>query len=295
MNKYWIFGLILSTIILIYFIYKSKIIEGNTQKDIFDAFNESLPTKDEMEFPLNKFSKILKILTSQLTNQEKYGDSEQCEGKFVVKQLTKKSCGQGFNERTYKITKPGNNCLHTELYKEKIPLRLCKYGEKCNIDIDCKSERCDNGFCSFNLQCNPEMTQTCDFDSCMNLNDKNDDIDNYIYKDGNCIKNPCNEDTYVMCNDLDCEKLGYEYKYNTEDSICEKMNLSQSDSNVDIDDYNARLTIMENLKDKWACSNIPSSCDICDKNNYYVYKNGICNIDDCIAYSDDGDCNPSVC
>ena len=320
--EYHIFiPLVISSIIIIYLIYKSKIIEGNIEKDIFYAFNESLPTTDEMDFPLNKFSKILKILTSQLTNQEKYGDQEECKGNFVLNKLTNKTCGQGFNERVYKITSPGDNCLHTELYKEKVPLRLCNYDEKCNIDVDCKSERCDNGFCSFDLQCNPEMTQTCDFDGCMNLNDKYDDIDKYIYKDDKCTKNPCNKDTYVMCNDLDCEKLGYEYKYNTEDSICEKMNLSQSDSNVDIDDYNARLTIMENLKDKWVCSNIPSSCgDKCsenncyvdtninnitgdisvkqvytDKNNYYVYENGICNVDKCIAYLNDGECIPSKC
>ena len=54
--------LVVSAIIIIYLIYyKSKTIEGNIEKDIFDAFNESLPTKDEMEFPLNKFSKILKM------------------------------------------------------------------------------------------------------------------------------------------------------------------------------------------------------------------------------------------
>ncbi len=313
--------LVVSAIIIIYLIYyKSKTIEGNIEKDIFDAFNESLPTKDEMEFPLNKFSKILKILTSQLTNQEKYGNKQQCEGEFVLKKLTKKPCGQGFNERIYKITSPGDNCLHTELYKEKVPLRLCNYDEKCNIDIDCKSERCDNGFCSFDLQCNPDMTQTCDFDSCMNLNDKNDDIDKFIYKDGKCTENPCNENTYVMCNDLDCENLGYEYKYNVRDSVCEKMDLSQSDPNVDIDDYNSRLTIMENLKDKWDCSNIPSGCTKCsenncyvdtninnitgdisvkqvytDKNNYYVYENGMCNKGICIAYSNDGECIPSKC
>ena len=77
---------------------------------------------------------------------------------------------------------------------------------------------------------------------------------------------------------------------------------------------------MENLKDKWDCSNIPSGCTKCsenncyvdtninnitgdisvkqvytDKNNYYVYENGICNAGDCIAYSSDGECIPSTC
>ena len=42
---------------------------------------------DEMDFPLNKFSKILKILTSQLTNREKYDDKQQCEGEVCFKEI----------------------------------------------------------------------------------------------------------------------------------------------------------------------------------------------------------------
>ena len=87
----------------------------------------------------------------------------------------------------------------------------------------------------------------------------------------------------------------------------------------DINDYNDRLTILENLKDKWECSNIPSDCSKCSQNNcyldtninnvtgditvkqvyidkgeYYVFENGICKVDDCIEYSDNG-CVSSSC
>ena len=64
--------------------------------------------------------------------------------------MTDKTCGEGFNERTYKIINKGDgDCLHSELYKEKVPLRPCGYAEKCEKDLDCKSNKCNGGFCDF--------------------------------------------------------------------------------------------------------------------------------------------------
>jgi len=255
--EYQIFiPLVISAIIIIYLIYyKSKIIEGNIEGDIYEVFKESLPTEDVLEFPMEKLAKILKLLKTQLTGEEKHGYEEQCRGKFVLNKLINKPCGVGFNERVYKITKPGRNCLHTEKYKEKVPLKLCNYGEKCNIDLDCISNRCDNGICTYDLKCNYDMPGSCNYDSCMNLNDKDNDVDDFIYKNNNCTKNPCNEDTYVLCDNLDCENLGYLYKYNMDQNVCEKMNVLQNDPNEDVDTINAKITALQNLEKKYSCSN----------------------------------------
>jgi len=318
-------------ILLIYIILKyKKIIEGNIEGDIYKVFKESLPTEDVLEFPMEKLGKILKLLKTQLTGDEKYDHEYQCQGKFTKKKLTNKTCGVGFNERVYKITKPGQNCLHTEKYKEKVPLKLCNYGEKCNIDLDCRSGRCDNGTCTYDLKCNSDMPESCDYDSCMNLNDKDNDVDDFIYKNNNCNKNPCNKDTYILCDNLDCENLGYLYKYNMDQNVCEKMNVTQDDPNEDVDAIDAKITVLQNLEKKYSCSNTFSQnlllnnkdvtfedcrlesdmdkmtvkkiyTDI-QKNDsdpiYYVYENDKCSLDDnfCVSYGKDDNCiQSSLC
>ena len=74
-------------------------------------------------------------------------DKNKCRGEFVINKLTDKTCGEGFNEMTYNIIDKGDgDCLHSDLYKEKVPLKPCEFNEKCDKDLDCASSLCKNGF-----------------------------------------------------------------------------------------------------------------------------------------------------
>ena len=213
--------IIIFVLLITYFIYlKSKVIEGNIQEDLFRSFNEYESNIPKTELPLKKISTILELMLEKLTGDKTVKDK--CEGEFVINKLTNKECGDGFNERIYKITKEGEDCLHSDLYKEKVPLRFCRYNEKCDKDLDCINNSCVNNLCSSELSCSKDMLSSCNFNSCLELNQG---LDNplYYFDDNECKVNPCNENTYTLCSEGGCNNLSYKYKYNTGRSICEKV------------------------------------------------------------------------
>jgi len=163
----------------------------------------------------------------------------ECEGEFVINKLTGKTCGDGFNERVYKITKKGNNCLHTNKYKEKVPLSLCEFEDKCYSDLDCESKKCTNNICTYeDIGCNASNILNCNRDLCLQLNDGLEK-EIYMYINDKCIKNPCNEDTYELCEESECNDLGYKYKYNNRTNICRK--IIQDESVLDLNSYEYQL------------------------------------------------------
>ena len=159
----------------------------------------------------------------KITGEDIFKEKNKCKGKFVINKLTNKTCGDGFNERVYKILDQGDgDCLHSELYKEKVPLRSCGYSEKCEKDLDCISNRCNDGLCDFELECNETILSGCSYDSCLALNE---DLDKslYYWQGNKCQANPCNENTYKRCDEGGCNDLSYRFKYNKRLRTCEEI------------------------------------------------------------------------
>ncbi len=226
-----IFYVFLMLIMLSYeMMLKNKLIEGNFQEDLFKSLDNLDNNRPQLELPIDKMSLILEKMLEKITGEEKFKKGKECKGEFVINKLTNKTCGDGFNERVYKILDRGNgDCLHSELYKEKVPLRSCEYSEKCEKDLDCESNKCNNGLCDFELGCSETMLSGCGYDSCMALNDELDK-DLYYWKDSECKVNPCNENTYQMCDEGGCNDLSYRFSYDTEKKQCKEIINKQSES-----------------------------------------------------------------
>ena len=77
--------------------------------------------------------------------------------------------------------------------------------EKCDKDLDCKSNKCTEGLCDFELDCNKLCCQGVGMISCLALNEGLDKL--YYWQNGECNVNPCNENTYGMCDEGGCEDL----------------------------------------------------------------------------------------
>ena len=167
-----IFYVFLMLIMLSYeMMLKNKLIEGNFQEDLFKSLDNLDYNRPTLELPIDKMSLILEKMLEKITGVEKLKEGKKCKGEFVINKLTNKTCGDGFNERVYKILDKGDgDCLHSELYKEKVPLRPCGYGEECKGDLDCISKRCNDGLCDFEIECDETILSGCSYDSCMALN-----------------------------------------------------------------------------------------------------------------------------
>jgi hypothetical protein len=243
-----IFYIVIFSLMMLYMlILKNKLIEGqygNMQENIYKSFNEFKSEESTgIELPLGKISKILEKMLEKMSG-EKISENK-CRGEFVVNKLTDKTCGEGFNERVYNIIDKGDgDCLHSNLYKEKVPLRSCKYNEKCTSDLDCKKGRCVDNLCTHGLDCNASILSGCDRDSCLALN-SGLDRDIYYYTDNECNVDPCNENTYQLCDEGGCGSLSYKFKYNTDRSICEKVVEDVDDTGLRIGSY---LNIVNRFK-----------------------------------------------
>lgn len=203
-------------------ILKNKIIEGNFQEELFESLDYVDSNKQISRLPLDKISLILETMLEKLSGT-KIENKNSCKGEFIINNLTNKTCGDGFNERVYKILDPGDGgCLHSELYKEKIPLKFCAYGDKCEKDLDCKSNRCNDELCDFELDCSETMLSGCKYDSCLALN--NDlDKDLYFWSDNKCNANPCNKNGFKMCDEGGCNDLSYRFKYDKKTKQCNEI------------------------------------------------------------------------
>jgi hypothetical protein len=261
-NLMMLYGFIFVLFILYILHLKSKLIEGNVQEDIYKSFKEFESETPEVELPLRKISKILELLLKKMTGEEDTG--LKCEGEFAINKLTEKTCGDGFNERIYNITKPGKDCLHTKYYKEKVPLRLCKYKEKCDTDLDCGGGLCKENLCVYELECNETMLSSCNRDMCLELNDGLDRAI-YYYQNKECKVDPCNENTYQLCDEGGCTDLSYKYKFSKDKNVCEKVVQDVDTTGLETGSY---LNILQSYKDeggrKSICTktNGVKSCDI---------------------------------
>ncbi len=229
-----IFFVFLLLIMLTYEIMlKNRLIEGNFQEDLFNSLDNLDYDRPTLELPIDKMTLIMEKMLEKITGEEKFKKGNECKGEFVINKLTNKSCGDGFNERVYKILDRGDgDCLHSELYKEKLPLRPCEYAEKCDKDLDCESNKCNDGLCDFELDCSETMLSGCGYDSCMALNDGLD-RDLYYWKENKCNVNPCNENTYQMCDESECNDLSYRFKYDTQIKQCKEIINKQGESNTE--------------------------------------------------------------
>jgi len=241
--------IILFVFLILYTIYniylKQNLIEGNIQQDIFKSVNiiKSDNDDDKSDLPLHKIAEVLDSLSKELSNK-----SNKCEGNFVINDSDKK-CGSGFTERTYKITKQGDDCLHPDSYVEKIPLRFCRYGEECEIDIDCETRRCIDNLCAVSDNCTKEKFDDCDYDSCIGLN-KGLKENIYSFENNKCNAKSCNESAYKLCKKDECNELSYKYKYNDDRKMCEKVIVN------DLSGIDSYLNILKDYEDMGEYSTI---------------------------------------
>ena len=278
-NLMMLYGFIFVLFILYIIHLKSKLIEGNVQEDIYKSFKEFESETPEVELPLRKISKILELMLEKMTGKEEIKDK--CEGEFAINKLTEKTCGDGFNERIYNITKPGKDCLHTKYYKEKVPLRSCKYNEKCDTELDCgDGGLCKDNLCAYGLGCNETMLSGCNRDMCLTLNDGLD-RDIYYYQNNECKVDPCNENTYKLCDEGGCNDLSYKYKFSKAKNVCEKVVQDVDDTGLETGSY---LNILQSYKDEGGRESICTqtdgvkSCDIgVDLQPRYYCKDGYWN------------------
>ena len=208
-------------------IYKKNIdiMEGNLfyndNKEVYslwdrlndDTYNdENLPILEK----INKFIKLL--LEVEEKDEEKY-EKIKCEGKFI-KKSSKKPCGyNAYDEKIYKITKPGINCKHIAGYSEKEFLPKCKLDEKCDNNKDCEKGKCHRERCKIDLKCDWDKLDNCDENGCDKLNEYVE-YDKYKYSNGKCRINSCNEEQYYNCDEDGCEGLGYKFVWDENKKIC---------------------------------------------------------------------------
>ena len=229
-------------------------------------------------------SLILEKMLEKITGEEKFKKSKECKGEFVINKLTNKTCGDGFNERVYKILDKGDgDCLHSELYKEKVPLKPCQYAEECDKGLDCKSNKCNNGLCDIELDCSETMLSGCGYDSCLALNDGLDK-DLYYWENNECKANPCNENSYELCDEGGCNDLSYRFSYDTETNQCKEIINEQGESSTE---STSMEDIYQQYEDEGGYDEIcqhheetTGSCEIGDdlQPTYYCYD-GYENID----------------
>ena len=204
----------------------NKNIEGNLFYDedkevysLWDRLNDDTDEGVNKSF-LDKVNKVLKLLFEIEEKAEEEYDKVKCEGKFV-KRKSKKKCGyNAYDEKVYKITKPGINCRHRAGYSEREFLPKCKLDEKCKIDRDCERGKCHRGTCKIEFECSPDKLDNCDESGCKKIDEKVGN-DKYKFKDGKCRYNSCNKEQYDNCGEDDCTNLGYRFKWNEEDKSCE--------------------------------------------------------------------------
>jgi len=203
----------------------NKNIEGNLYYDddkevysLWDRLNDDT-YGDENNSILDKINKFLKLLFEIERKAEEEYDKVKCEGKFV-KRKSKKKCGyNAYDEKVYKITKPGINCRHRAGYSEREFLPKCKLDEKCKIDRDCERGKCHRGTCKTVFECSWDKLDNCDESGCDKLNE-NVGHDKYKYSNGKCKYNSCNKEQYYNCAEDECKYLGYRFKWDEEDKAC---------------------------------------------------------------------------
>ena len=203
----------------------NKNIEGNLFYDedkevysLWDRLNDDT-YDDENDSLLDKINKLLKLLFEIEEKAEEEYDKVKCEGKFVKKK-SKKKCGyNAYDEKVYKITKPGINCRHRAGYSEREFLPKCKLDEKCKIDRDCERGKCHRGTCKTVFECSWDKLDNCDESGCDKLNE-NVEYKKYGYSNGKCKYNSCNKEQYYNCAEDECKYLGYRFKWDEEDKAC---------------------------------------------------------------------------
>ena len=261
-----IFYLFLLLIMLSYEIMlKNKLIEGNYQDELFNSLDSLDYNRPTLHLPIDKMTLIMEKMLGKITGEDIFKSENKCKGEFVINELTNKTCGDGFNERVYKILDKGDGeCLHSDLYKEKVPLRPCEYAEKCEKDLDCKSNKCTEGLCDFELDCNETMLSGCGYDSCLALNDGLD-RDLYYWQENKCNVNPCNENTYQRCDEAGCNSLSYRFKYDTQKKQCKEIINKQGESNTE---PTSMAKIYQQYVDqggyKSVCKDVDSKKEICE-------------------------------
>jgi hypothetical protein len=247
-------------------ILKNKLVEGNIQDDLYKTISNLKENEEKMNLPLGKIEKILEKMLEKFSGT-KMTDDNKCQGEFYINKLTNKECGEGFNERLYKIVDEGDgNCLHSELYKEKVPLPPCKFNEECYSDLDCESNNCSEDRCIDKLDCNENMLSGCNRRSCLALN-SGLDRDIYYYQNNECKVDPCNEQNYRMCDESGCNSLSYKYKFNDTRGICEQIVQEVDNTGLTTGSY---MSLISGFGDKGCNKNNPEDCSgVCsefDKN-----------------------------
>jgi len=245
-------------------ILKNKLVEGNFQDDLYKTISNFKEKEKKIDLPLGKIEKILEKMLEKFSGT-KMTDDNKCQGEFYINKLTNKECGEGFNERLYKIIDEGDgNCLHSELYKEKIPLPSCKFNEICYSDLDCESNNCSESRCIEKLDCNENMLSGCNRRSCLALN-SGLDRDIYYYQNNECNVDPCNEQNYRMCDEGGCNSLSYRYKFNDTRGICEQIVQEVDDTGLRTDSY---MSLISGFGDKGCSQNNPQDCSgVCSEFN----------------------------
>ena len=235
---------------------KNKLVEGNIQDDLYKSLSNFKEKEEKMDLPLGKIEKILEKMLEKFSGT-KMTDDNKCQGEFYINKLTNKECGEGFNERLYKIIDEGDgNCLHSELYKEKVPLPSCKFNEECESDLDCESNNCSEGRCIDKLDCNENMLSGCNRRSCLALN-SGLDRDIYYYQNNECKVDPCNEQNYRMCDESGCNSLSYRYRFNDTRGICEQIVQEVDNTGLTTGSY---MSLISGFGDKGCNKNNPEDC-----------------------------------
>ena len=239
---------------------KNKTVEGNIQDDIYNSLSQMNNNNDGKKegLPLKKIEKILEKMLEKFTGGKMDTDNK-CKGEFYINKLTNKECGEGFNERLYRIIdEGGGDCLHSELYKEKLPLPSCKFNENCDSDLDCESNSCRDGRCIRRLDCNGNMLSGCNRRTCLELN-SGLDRDKYYYQNNQCKVDPCNEQNYRMCDESGCNSLSYKYSFDKTRNVCKKV---VQDSDPDGLVTGSYMNLISNFKteNKGCNQNNPEDC-----------------------------------
>ena len=109
-------------------------------------------------------------------------DREDCIGEFVPQECNRE-CGYGMKDEIYNIIQqPGDKgykCAHKEGKTISNPClnRLCKSGEFCINDNDCKNNICGEDFRCADIICPSNSVENCNTeDKCESLNNDNSNV-----------------------------------------------------------------------------------------------------------------------
>ena len=221
------FVFILLITLYIQLIYK-KNIEGFIDDDnerskevysLWDRLNDDTYEEDNNTL-IDKINKFLRILIDFEEKAEEEYDKIKCEGEFIVEK-SDRDCGYNvYDEKVYKVTKPGFNCDHRAGYSEREFKDLCKLDDKCEKNRDCERGKCHRGKCKIDFKCSWDKLDNCDENGCDKLNEKLD-FKKYKFTDGKCRINSCNEGQYYNCDKKGCSELGYKFRWDEENESCE--------------------------------------------------------------------------